>query len=134
MPHVIMEHDTDPKTKILEELGDISDVEVFHNSVIVAIYQRPERTRGGLILTEQHRGEDAYQGKTCLVVKVGPRAFQSDDAWVWDNIGVGDWVYIRASNGWNLSLRGKDKTKPVLCRMVKDTSIEGKVSDPDMIW
>lgn len=135
MPHILMEHDnTDPKAELLEKLGDISDIEVFHNSVVVAIYQRPNKTASGIILPDKHMEEDIYQGKTCLVVKAGPQAFKGDGSWSWDDIGVGDWVFIRASNGWNISLRGKDKDKPVLCRIVKDTAIEGKVSDPDLIW
>jgi hypothetical protein len=44
-----MSHEEDPKKKLLEELGDISNVELFHNQVLLAVYLRPEKTKSGLI-------------------------------------------------------------------------------------
>jgi co-chaperonin GroES (HSP10) len=134
LPHVQMEHGVDPKAFLLEGLGDISDVELFHNNLIVAIYRRPEKTAGGIILTDKHRDEDVYQGKIGMVVKLGPNAFKGDDAWNWPDIKEGDWVVFRPSDGWSMSIRGKGKTDPVLCRRLKDTSIEGRIPNPDMIW
>lgn len=135
MPHVLMNHAVDPKTDIMDRLGDISDIELFHNNVIVAIYQRPNKTAGGILLTDKHLEEDYLQGKVGLVIRVGPQSFKDDSgSWTWSDIKVGDWVFFRASDGWSMSVRAKDKSEPIKCRRLKDTSIEGKISDPDLIW
>ena len=63
MPYMRMEHDTDPAEMIRKEMGNISDIEIFHNQVLVAIYIRPEKTKSGLYLSAQTREEDKYQGK-----------------------------------------------------------------------
>ena len=44
MPAMLMDHDVDPRQKLLEEMGDISKVEVFNNQILVAVYLRPEKT------------------------------------------------------------------------------------------
>ena len=78
MPHMPMSHEQDPKLKLLEELGDISKVELFHTQVHLAVYLRPEKTKSGLILTKDHLDEDRYQSKVGLLVKRGPLAFKDD--------------------------------------------------------
>src|ERR1700728_4754716 len=71
----------DPKREILDKLGDLSHVEIAQNEVLLAIYQRPEATSGGIILTPNTRKEDRYQGKVCLVVKIGSACrFEREDA------------------------------------------------------
>jgi co-chaperonin GroES (HSP10) len=130
-----MDHEVPPAEDIFNRLGDISEMEAFHNNVIVAVYQRPEKTKSGIYLTDRNRDEDKYQSKCGLVIKMGPRSFNDDSgAWQWPSVSIGDWVYFRPSDGWDMSIRGKDRKDPVLCRRLKDTSIEGKVSDPDTIW
>ena len=130
MPPMLMTHETDPKQTLLDEIGDISEFQVFHNDVIVAVYLRPEKTASGIYLTDRHRDEDRFQSKVGLVVKMGPDAFE-DDTGTWFNgvkVKVGDWVWFRPSDGFNLTL------SKVLCRALKDTSIRGTVPFPDMIW
>ncbi len=130
MPAMEMTHDIDPKEAILEAIGDLSTFEVFHNDVIVAVYLRPEKTKSGIFLPDQHRDEDRYQSKVGLVVKTGPDAFV-DDSGSWFNgvhVKVGDWVWYRPSDGFNLTVN------KVLCRALKDTSIRGTIAHPDMVW
>ena len=63
MPFMIMQHETDPAKAILDEIGDISNVEVFNNQLLVAVYIRPEKTKSGLLLPGQTRDEDKFQSK-----------------------------------------------------------------------
>ncbi len=101
MPYARMTHDVDPKKVIHDELGDISEIELFHNQVLAAIYIRPEKTKSGLYLSNNTREEDKWQGKVGLIVKTGPDAFK-DDTGKWFNgvnINVGDWIYFRPSDG-----------------------------------
>ena len=125
-----MAHDQDPKSKLLAQIGDLDGCTVMNNQVLVAVYLRPEKTKGGIILTDNTRGEDKYQGKIGLIVKKGPEAF-SDDSGRWFNgaeINLHDWIVYRPSDGWALEVNG------VLCRMLDDIHTKMVVPDPDMIW
>src|ERR1700743_542315 len=122
MPARPMLHETDPRDDLFNEIGDLSSFEVLHNQVLVAIYKRPEGTRSGIILTDQSRDEDRHQGKVGLIVKAGPSAFTDPSGrWQFPDLAVGDWVFFRVSDGWNMSVNQVD------CRMVSDTQIRGRI-------
>ncbi len=69
MPFMLMEHEVDPKEKLLKDLGDLSEVEIFNNQLLVAVYLRPEKTKSGFYLPDQNRAEDQFQSKVGLLVK-----------------------------------------------------------------
>jgi co-chaperonin GroES (HSP10) len=124
-----MKHDVEPKEKLFDELGDLSGLDIFNNQVLVAVYKRPEKTRGGLFLPDNVRDEDNYQGKVGLVVKLGPQAFVSTPEWTFTTpIYVGNWVILRPSDGWSINVNG------VLCRMLVDTSVKGWIASPDFVY
>jgi len=129
MPHMMMSHDEDPKNKLLDELGDLSEIELFHNQVLLAVYIRPQKTRAGLYLTDKHTDEDRFQSKVGLLVKSGPQAFEQDGNWF---SGVDfkdhDWLVFRPSDGWSITVNG------VLCRIFDDINIRGRVPHPDAVW
>jgi co-chaperonin GroES (HSP10) len=133
---MLMHHDVDPKEALLEQIGDISQITLFHNSVLVAVYKRPEKTASGIILTDKARDEDDYQGKVGLILKCGPDAFQDDTGkWRWsDNVGVGSWIMFRPAESWSIGIIGDDRKDKTLCRILNDTSIKGVVPHPDMVW
>jgi len=124
----------DPKRAILDQLPDISDLEIFHNQVMVATYIRPERTAGGIFIPDKTLAEDRFQGKVGLVVKIGPLAFKDDAVAKFGGVEIqeGDWVFYRASDG--MEFFSKDRTGGVPCRIFEDTQIKGRVSDPAMLW
>jgi co-chaperonin GroES (HSP10) len=130
MPFMIMDHAVDPKQKLLEDIGDISSVEIFNNQILVAVYVRPQKTKSGIYLSDQSREEDKIQGKVGLVVKKGPSAFVDEaNEWFKDvSVEVNDWVVFRPSDGWSITVNN------VLCRMIDDTAIRGKVDAPDRVW
>ena len=130
MPHMVMTHEADPKDVLLAELGDISDLEIFNNQVVVAVYVRPQKTKSGIYLTSQTVDEDKIQGKVGLVVKKGPTAFvDSSDQWFKDmDIDVNDWLVFRPSDGWSITINN------VLCRILDDTNVRGRIPHPDMVW
>jgi co-chaperonin GroES (HSP10) len=130
MPFMIMEHENDPRQKLLDEIGDVKDLEIFNNQLLVAVYIRPQKTKSGIYLTEKTTDEDRYQSKVGLVIKMGPDAF-NDDTGRWFkgmNIQVNDWIVFRPSDGWNITVNN------VLCRMIDDVNIKGKVVHPDQVW
>ena len=130
MPQMAMKHDVDPRQDLLKQIGDLKDIELFNNQVLCAIYVRPEKTLGGIIIPEQNRAEDKIQGKVVLVVRKGPTAFVDDtDKWFSDiDVKLNDWVVFRASDGWSITVN------KVLCRIVDDTDVRGRVAHPDQVW
>ena len=129
MPHMLMAHEEDPSVKLLEELGDLSQVELFHNQVLLAVYIRPTKTKSGLYLTDKHTDEDRYQSKVGLLVKKGPMAFEQDGNWFSGlEFKENDWLVFRPSDGWSITVNG------VLCRIFDDINIKGRVQHPDAVW
>ena len=130
MPYMLMEHDVDPKDKIIEEIGDLSSIELFNNDILVGVYLRPEKTNSGLYLPDKHRDEDKFQSKVGLVVKKGPQAFQDSSGEWFDGVKIeeGDWIVFRPSDGWSITVNN------VLCRMIDDINIKARVDHPDRVW
>jgi hypothetical protein len=124
-----MSHEEDPKQKLLDQLGDISDIELFHNQVLLAVYLRPEKTKSGLILTQGHLDEDRYQSKVGMLIKRGPLAFEQDGNWFTGmTFNDLDWLIFRPSDGWSITVNG------VLCRIFDDISIKGRAPHPDSVY
>lgn len=126
----------DPKEALLEALGDISGLELFHNQVMVATYIGPEKTTGGIILPDKTLAENRFQGKVGLVLKTGPLAFKDDPVngafFGEKTIKEGDWVFFRPADG--MEMFSVDRTGGVPCRVFRDVDIKGRVSDPAMLW
>jgi co-chaperonin GroES (HSP10) len=126
---MLMSHEEDPKEKLLDQLGDISNIELFHNQVLLAVYLRPEKTKSGLILTADHLDEDRYQSKVGLLIKQGPLAFEQDGNWFTGmTFQDHDWLIFRPSDGWSITVNG------VLCRIFDDISIKGRAPHPDSVY
>ena len=130
MPPRMMEHDADPKAVLKEQIGNIDSFDIYNNQILIAVYVRPEKTKSGIFLPDAHRAEDQFQSKVGLVLKKGPAAFEGDDSlWFKDmKIELDDWIVFRPSEGWAITVNG------VLCRMLDDTSVRGKIDAPDKIW
>ena len=120
----------DPKQALFEAVGDISDWKLMHNQILVAIYIRSEKTKGGIIRPGANVQEDEYQGKVGLVVKLGPTAFldSADESFEGQNVEVGDWVVYRTGDGWQLTIRD------TACRILTDRTIRMVVPEPEAIF
>lgn len=130
MPFMRMTHDVNPKDKLIEELGDLSSIELFNNQILVAIYIRPQKTKSGIYLSDKTTDEDRHQSKVGLLVKKGPTAFQdtTGEWFVGETFNLQDWLVFRPSDGWGITVHG------VLCRILSDTQIKGRVEAPDQVW
>ena len=130
MPYMLMHHEVDPVQKILTDIGDLSTVQLFNNEVLVGIYLRPEKTKSGFFLTDQHRDEDRFQSKVGLLLKAGPNAFEPNaESWFeGESFNLNDWLVFRASDGWQITVHG------VLCRVLKDVQVKMRVTNPDEAW
>jgi co-chaperonin GroES (HSP10) len=126
---MVMTHDVDPAEALKKELGDISNVEIFNNQVLVAVYIRPNKTKSGIYLSDKTTDEDRFQSKVGLLVKAGDSAFVADDQWFVDtSFGLGDWLVFKPSDGWSITVNG------VLCRILDDVNVRGRVDNPDRVW
>ena len=130
MPFMTMDHEIDPKQKLAQEVGDISQVEIFNNQILVAVYIRPQKTKSGLYLSDKTTDEDRYQSKVGLVLKKGPSAFVDDtEEWFKGvNISENDWIVFRPSDGWQITVNN------VLCRILEDVTVRGRIDQPDRVW
>jgi co-chaperonin GroES (HSP10) len=120
----------DPKQALFEAVGDLSDVDVFHNQILLALYIRPEVTKGGIIRPGQNVVEDEYQGKVGLVVKIGPTAFVSSDTtdFMGQKVEIGDWLIYRVGDGWPIMVNG------TACRVLTDRSVKMRTKTPETIF
>lgn len=122
-----------PQTSLAEikaAIGGLDAIGVFNNFLLVGIWMRPEKTAGGIILTQKTRDEDRWQGKCGYVLKRGPLAFVDDDrnAFHGQNVNEGDCVLYKTSDGFSLDVNG------IHCRMIEDVHVKAVVSDPSVIW
>lgn len=128
-----MVHEIDPADEISAEVKHfVSDVEPLGAQILVAVYMRPEKTKGGIIVPDSTSGtrtEDRYQGKVGLVLKIGPLAFSEDDKHHWgDRVPkAGDWILYRVGDTFPFIL-GKRT-----CRFVEDVDVKAIVKRPDIV-
>lgn len=129
-PSLKMYHARDPREEMMEQVGDLSGIEVMHNQILVMVYVRPSKTASGLFISDKTREEDRFQGKAGLVLKKGPQAFKDDEVNKFDGQDVhpGDWVFYRVSDGFPLNVNGQ------LCRLLEEVHIKGKVNSPDVVF
>ena len=127
---MIMAHPVDPAVSIKKEIGDLKGFELFGNQVLIGVYERPEQTKSGIILSDLTRKEDQYQGKAGLVLAKGPSAFVTDANYDFkgQDVKVGDWVAIFVSDGRKIVINGQ------LCRLVEDHHIRLRIPSPDAVY
>lgn len=134
MPINKMVHKTDPRNDIYTKVGALDDCDVFHNQILVAVYERPNQiaVKGGgtLYLADKTRDEDQYQGKVGLVLKTGPLAFvgRDVDEFAGQKVERGEWIAFRVSDGWSLLINGQ------LCRMIHDVDCKLRIPAPDYVY
>jgi co-chaperonin GroES (HSP10) len=131
MPPMRMQHDEDPALTIRKKIaGSLEGITIFGNYILLGVYERPEKTKSGLFLADQTRGEDKHQGKAGLVLKKGPTAFVSDAHYDFkgQDVEIGDWVSIWISDGRQVVVNGQ------LCRLVEDQHIRLKIPAPDVVF
>lgn len=139
--------------QIRKSLGSIDDIEVFGRQVLVAVYVRPNKNKAGIYQTTAQQSEDIWQGKTVLVLKAGPDAFQGDASYARAMFGAmpapvqHDWVFLRASDGVPVNLCGDGAERPQgstfggdmvdiwpwdgwPCRIISDDAIIGRINKP----
>ena len=119
----------DVKAAIIEKIGDLSKMPLAGARVLLGIYIAPEKTKGGIILTDTTKKEDIYQGTVGLVLAKGPIAFKDDAVNKFGGFdpSVGQWVTYNAGDAKRVQINGVD------CRYIEDSLIQQIVPDPAVI-
>ena len=128
---IVMLHERDPKLELQRSVDELVNlVHPLGSGVLVAIYRRPEKTAGGIIMTDTSRGEDDYQGKVGLVMRLGPQAFQDDEThhFMPPIPKEGDWIVFSVGETFSFEL-GKQR-----CRIVEDVAVRAVVDQPDIVY
>ena len=126
-----MLHTLDPAESLLDELDGRQDaIKPLGSGVLVAVYVRPNKTKGGILLTDKSQDEDKFQGKVGLVLKLGPIAFVDDDTHRFgeDIPQPGDWVVYNVGETFAFNMGD------VRCRIVEDVAVRAITSRPDMVY
>ena len=97
---IAFSEEDDAKKMAFEALGDLDDIEILFNEVLLLKYIRTHV--GSFIASPETQREDKWQGGVGLVLKVGPTAFVDDAHTKFNGVKVerGDWVSWRVSDGW----------------------------------
>lgn len=121
----------DQRKEIMDSVGDLSGIELLSNRILVGIYIEPEKTSGGIILTNSTVKESVWQGTVGVVLKKGNTAFVDEPAtntyFHGQNVEPGDWIVYRPGDARRVQVNG------VECRMVEDSLIDMKIDRPDCI-
>ncbi len=123
--------DGNEKQTIKDKLGDRADkLHPLGPRCVVAVYERPEKSKGGIYFTDTTRREDKAQSKTGLLLRTGVTAFSEDDAHDWGGQApkIGDWVAFRV--GDTVQMECGD----VRLRVIEDVDIIMVVDEPDVIY
>lgn len=142
---------------ILQQVGDITESQVFGRQVLCAIYIRPARNPiNGLEYTDKQQAEDIAQGKSMLILQLGPDAFQGDESYQKSMFGdfgapkVGEWLWARSNSGEPVHIAGEgamrvtymDRRQEIQnaypfegwpCRVLHDESFIGRVAKPHQV-
>ena len=134
MKRVLPAHESDTKQELFDKYKDIIDtIHIYGPSILVAVYRRPKKTKGGILIPDSNLDEDIYQGKVGLILKVGPFPIDEEDKMFFDceTPKVGDWVAFKVSEALTFGILEKEGD----CRFLKDRrSILMKIPHPDLIW
>lgn len=112
-----------PKLEIIKKAGDLNLKHVREDLVLVGIYIRPEKTRGGIIRPVDNLKEDIWQGKVGLVLKKGPDARGGTV-----DVEVGEWVVTDVKEAWPLQVGEAP------CRLVPYDRIRMVIDNPEEVF
>lgn len=120
--------------ELLKAIGDISDIEVLNDRILIAIYRHEGKTKGGIITDTGTTVKEAdYQGKVGLVLKIGPLVnVDGKELTRGAKIEVGNWVVVNPSSG--LSMHAGQHGSDRMLRMLVERDIHMRVKRPDCIW
>ena len=125
----------DPKSALFEACVNADKIELNRHLVLVATAIEPDRSKGGILLTDRSQMEARFQAKAALVLRCGPTAFKDSADAIFGGFSVkrGDWVIVRPSDGMEMFLADASG-QGTSVRVFADVNIMAKVADPALIY
>ena len=128
------------KRRIFDKVGDLSKFRLTSNRILVAMWttDREYRTKGGVLILspDKTKDETKWQGRSGLVLKIGPHAFESDDQVQFapeECCEIGDWVVFRPSDGVRFQMwHGEYEQECVV--LESERGIRAIIDRPDAVW
>lgn len=119
--------EVDAKARLLGLVGDVDEYKPLNNKVLVAVYMRPDKTKGGIIIDTK---EDEWQSKIGLIIACGGAAFDNTDGKWFQGTQpkLHDWISFKGSSGTHMQINGHP------CRIFTDLQFDMVVPAPDSIW
>jgi co-chaperonin GroES (HSP10) len=128
------------KRRIWDKVGDLSEFHVTGNRILVAMWttEQEYRTKGGVFIhsPDTTKDESKWQGRSGLVLKLGPHAFKSDDQVQFtpeECCDVGDWVVLRPSDGVRFRMWGAPCEQECVL-LESERGIRSRITRPDIVW
>lgn len=112
------------KNALVKAVGDISEVEILGENLLVATYIRPEKTDGGIIRAKDSIKEDEYQGNAGLVLKLWVAILEE----VEPSGLLHKWVLFGYNDGLKLH------HNKVHCRIIHIDRIRAIIPDPKRVF
>lgn len=107
------------KQKLIKEVGDISEMEIFGDNLLVAVYIGPEKIRG-IHRAKETVAEDPLQANIGLVLKIGVGIEDADEL-------LHKWVQFGYNDGLRLHYNEVD------CRYMPIGRIRSTIPDPTKV-
>lgn len=126
----------DLKAEVRAGVGDVSGIHVAPYKVLVAVVARPAK-QGSIWLPDKAQSEDRFQGKTGLVLKLGPGCFEDTASHKFHGfkVDVNDWVGFRPSDGWEHFRTDPDNPSDGYpMRLFSDFDIQQRLDHPFLIY
>ena len=114
----------DPKQALIDHVGDLSEVRIFGENLLVASYIGPERTKGGVYRPKENIAEDEWQGKIGLVLKLGDGFDGDEEA---EQTFLHRWVMFGTNDGLRYHYNG------VACRTMSVDRVRQIIPHPGMV-
>jgi hypothetical protein len=130
----IMAGDTTDPANYINTIGKaaLDGFKLFDDLLLVATYQMPERSAGGIFMPGKTTDESRFQGRCGLLLKRGPEAFKWDKtgqfAFAGDAPQDGEWLLFHYSDAREVFIN------QVSCRLISSRAVHGTVSDPRTIF
>lgn len=120
-----------PAEEILAKVGDLSNVDVFLNEVLVGVFERDTiGTSGKLFVSDITKQNDQHMGKAAMILKLGPGVDVDDNVVQFQGrkLKVGDWVAVMPADGWPVKIRDQR------CRLIPDNRIKLRIPAPEIVY
>lgn len=93
--------------------------------ILIAISEPPEKTKGGIILTDETRDVTGFAAQLGEVIAVGEEAYADKDKFKTHWVKKGDWILIGKFAGVRVDVKGKEY------RILNDDEVIGITEAPN---